>query len=73
MNNTTGMNSVLLTTTQAAEYLNVSEGTLAVWRCTRTVNVPHVKIGRLVRYRKCDLDAYIEENLVGYRDAGAGI
>ena len=45
---------------QAAHYLDVSPGTLPVWRTTGRYNLPFVKIGRLVRYRAGDLREFIE-------------
>lgn len=56
-------NSILLTRREAAAYLGVAEQTLAVWKCTGRRSLPFVKIGRLVRYRKADLDAFILEHL----------
>ena len=56
-------NSTLLTRREAAAYLGVAEQTLAVWKCTGRRSLPFVKIGRLVRYRKADLDAFILEHL----------
>ena len=38
----------------AADILDVSPGTLSVWRSTGRYNLPFVKIGRKVRYRKSD-------------------
>jgi excisionase family DNA binding protein len=55
--------SELLTRKQAAEYLGVNEGTLAVWACTGRYHLRMVKIGRLVKYRLSDLVAFIETNL----------
>lgn len=55
----------LLTEKQAAERLQLSPATLQVWRCTRRVNLPFVKVGRLVRYRAEDLQAFIDSNLNG--------
>lgn len=55
--------SILLTRREAAAYLGVAEQTLAVWKCTGRRLLPFVKIGRLVRYRKTDLDAFILEHL----------
>jgi excisionase family DNA binding protein len=51
----------LLDQKQAAERLTVSPGTLAVWRCTGRYNLPFVKVGRVVRYRSSDLDAWLNE------------
>lgn len=51
--------SGLLTRKEAAVYLGVSERTLAIWKCTGRYSLPVVKIGRLAKYRKADLDAFI--------------
>lgn len=50
----------LLTQEQAAEILGVTPGTLSVWRCTKRYNIPYIKVGRLVRYRKSALDAFLD-------------
>ena len=62
--NTAIPESQLLTRKEAAQYLGISEGTLAVWACTKRYDLQMVKIGRLVKYRLSDLDAFIENNLV---------
>lgn len=51
--------SNLLTRPQAAEYLGVTSQTLAIWACTKRYNLPFIKVGRLVKYRKTDLDAFL--------------
>jgi len=48
----------LLTTAQVAEILGVSEGTLSTWRCTRRVEVPYLKIGGRVRYKRSEVEAW---------------
>lgn len=53
-------NESLLTQEQAAEILGVTPGTLSVWRCTKRYNIPYIKVGRLVRYRKSALDAFLD-------------
>ncbi|GAB3732324.1 helix-turn-helix domain-containing protein [Spirosoma lituiforme] len=53
----------LLDRKSAARYLNLSPGTLAVWDCTKRYNLNPIKIGRAVRYRKSDLDKFIEQRL----------
>ena len=63
------VHSDLLTRRQAASYLGVTERTLAVWKCTRRYDLPCVKIGRLVKYRKADLDAFISRNTVSAQQA----
>ena len=55
----------LLDSNQAAEYLGVSNNTLPVWRCTGRHLIPYIKVGRLVRYRQKDLDAFLEKNTIG--------
>ncbi len=57
--------SELLTRRQAAAYLGVAEQTLAVWKCSGRYLLACIKIGRLVRYRKCDLDDFINKHLQG--------
>lgn len=47
----------------AATYLNVSPTTLAIWDCTRRYDLKPIKVGRLVRYRKEYLDAFLEERM----------
>ena len=50
----------LLNPNEAAEYLGVSKDTLAVWRCTGRYSIPYLKVGRLAKYRKSDLEAWLE-------------
>lgn len=50
---------------EAAKYLGVSPGTLEVWRATKRYNLPYIKVGRLIQYRKSDLDAFLESRTVG--------
>ena len=57
------MSNDLLTTEQAAQYLDLKRNTLEIWR-TRGGGPLFVKIGRNVRYRKADLDAFVERNLL---------
>lgn len=63
----------LMDTTKAAEYLGISPTTLTTWRCTRQVDVPFVKVGRVIRYTEADLGRFVEQNRVGGEAAeGAG-
>ncbi len=57
------MHFPLLSRKEAAKYLGVSEQTLAIWKCTKRYDLPFVKIGRLIKYRKADLDGFIFKNL----------
>jgi hypothetical protein len=52
----------LVSPEHAADYLSVTTRTLANWRSRGFPNVPFSKIGRCVRYRLSDLDAYIAKN-----------
>ncbi|EIC19839.1 helix-turn-helix domain-containing protein [Thiorhodovibrio frisius] len=54
----------LLDTKQAAAYLNISPSTLETWRVRKTCIIPYLKLGKSVRYRKQDLDSYIESMVV---------
>ncbi len=56
--------SNLLSRKEAANYLQVTEGTLAVWLSTKRYNLPVVKIGRLAKYRKTDLDTFIASRVI---------
>lgn len=50
----------LLDRKSAAKYLAVSPGTLATWDSTKRYNLNPIKIGRAVRYRRSDLDRFIQ-------------
>jgi len=52
----------LMSRKQAAEYLGVKEQTLACWATTKRYALPYVKIGRLVKYKREDLERFILEN-----------
>ncbi|MGD0157122.1 MAG: helix-turn-helix domain-containing protein [Terracidiphilus sp.] len=52
-----------LTPIQAAKYLGISEGALRLWRAEGR-GPRHFKAGeKLVRYRRADLDSWIEQRL----------
>lgn len=50
----------LLNEAEAADFLDVSAGTLSVWRSTGRYNLPFIKVGRRVKYRRADLLAWLE-------------
>jgi hypothetical protein len=58
----------LLDTAKAALYLDKPPGTLVQWRYHGT-GPAYVKVGRAVRYRRRDLDAWLDSQTV--RPAGA--
>lgn len=51
----------LLTPVQVAELLGVSSGTLAVWRSNGTCQIPYMKIGRCVRYKRSAIDSFMNQ------------
>ncbi len=54
----------LLTTEQAAKIYGLSQSTLRKWRCVG--NGPRfTRIGRAVRYRRAELDAFVEGRTFG--------
>lgn len=53
----------LLDRKSAAKYLRVSPGTLAVWDCTKRYDLKPIKVGRSVRYRRSDLEKFLEQRL----------
>ena len=61
----------MLTTQEAAAVLGIRPQTLHLWRSAgREPQPPYIKIGgRLVRYRRRDLEAYLDHQTVGNVDA----
>jgi excisionase family DNA binding protein len=55
--------NILLTEQQAADLLQVSTRTLQAWRCGR-IGPPFSRIGRLIRYRRSELLAWIASRSV---------
>ena len=55
----------LLSRKEAAHYLNIAPQTLACWWTNKRYSLPLVKIGRHVKYRQSDLDAFIARNTFG--------
>jgi hypothetical protein len=58
----------LLDEKAAAALIQVSAGTLSVWRSTGRYKLPFVKVGAKVRYKRCDLQAWLDSR---YRSTGA--
>lgn len=52
----------LYDTTGAAEFLGMAKKSLECMRCARR-GPNYVKLGRLVRYRQSDLQAWIDSNI----------
>lgn len=58
----------MLTTEQAAEYLGLKPSTLTSWRCTGRYQIPYVKVGRKTRYRKADLEKFLQQRTIAHTD-----
>ena len=54
----------LLTRKQAAEALGLKPETLAVWASTKRYSLRYLKVGRYVRYRAEDIEAFLNERTV---------
>ncbi|MDA0810709.1 MAG: helix-turn-helix domain-containing protein [Planctomycetota bacterium] len=52
----------MMTRVEAAQYLGLRPATLEAWASRGGVKLPFSKLGRAVRYRKRDLDRFIESN-----------
>ncbi len=59
----TGTANALLTEDEAAALLKVQPATLATWRVRGRPNLPFVRVGRCVRYRRQDLIAFINRQV----------
>lgn len=53
-----------MTPIEVADYLSISVRTLAKWRSIGSPNIPYIKVGRCIRYKKSDLEAYLDEHTV---------
>jgi predicted DNA-binding transcriptional regulator AlpA len=62
----------LLSRKEAAEFLGVSETTLAIWKSSKRYPLPCIKIGGLAKYRTSDLLHFIESRTIGQVSPGAG-
>lgn len=69
VNSSGAANTELMSEPEAAQALDVSPGTLKAARLHRLRSnplrdLPHVRIGRCVRYRRADIESWIEDQLV---------
>ncbi len=55
----------LLSREEAAAYLGLRPQTLACWAITGRYSLPFIKCGRLCKYRRTDLDKFLERRTVG--------
>ena len=55
----------LMTRPEVARYMSVSERT--IWALTTSGALKHIRIGRAVRYRRADVDRFLERHTRGGR------
>ncbi len=58
------MTENLLSPKETAERLGIKTQTLASWRCLARYNLPFIRIGRTVRYKSEDIQAFIADHTV---------
>lgn len=63
----------LLSRREAAEFLGVRESTLAVWHTTNRYPLPVIKVGRLARYRRDDLERFLDQRTTSHSSAHASL
>lgn len=60
----------VLTIDQAAAYVAIPKATLYTWRTRRSGLGPRaIKVGGCLRYRRADLDAWLEEHVEHFDEA----
>ena len=57
----------LLTVDEASYYLGLTKTTLYTWTCQK--KIPHVKIGRALRFDKAEMDAWVESKKIAVPSA----
>lgn len=62
---------VLLNVKQVARYLQLKESTIYSW--AQDGKIPAIKIGRTWRFRRADLDAWLERHLKAEEEAGEAV
>lgn len=70
---TQNASSDLLSRREAAEYLGVSEQTLAIWRCSGRYQLPVIKVGRLAKYRRRDLESFLSSRTQSFESDSKSI
>jgi len=64
MHSTLSQTRALLTREEAADYLGVLPQTLAAWATTGRYELPYIRVGKSVRYRLADLEAWLVSRTV---------
>ena len=65
--------SPLLSRREAAQFLGIRESTLAVWHATDRYPLPVIKVGRLVRYRRDDLEGFLKARTTSHASQRLGV
>lgn len=64
------LTGAVLTIDQAAAYVAIPKATLYTWRTRRVGFGPRaIKVGGCLRYRRADLDAWLEEHVEKFDEA----
>lgn len=64
-------NPELMNDAETAALLGIKPGSLPVWRSTKRYALPWIKVGRLVRYRRADVLAFLESRTIRPVDTAA--
>ncbi|AKS22509.1 hypothetical protein ABH19_00140 [Leptospirillum sp. Group II 'CF-1'] len=64
------MDNKLLSNSEAAEFLGMSPDTLPRWRWAG-IGPAYLKVGRSIKYRREDLEAFLNESRVNPRNGAA--
>jgi excisionase family DNA binding protein len=54
----------LLTEKEVAEILSICPHTLNVWRCAKRYPLQFIRVGRHIRYRASDVEAFLRSRTV---------
>lgn len=57
----------LLSRKEAADFLGLKKNTLAVWAVQKKEDLPFFKVGGVVKYKKSDLEKFLENNTIFYK------
>ncbi|MHA1575693.1 MAG: helix-turn-helix domain-containing protein [Alphaproteobacteria bacterium] len=58
------METKLLNTKEAADFLGLKTGTLNIWRISNRYSLEYIKVGRYIRYKKSELERWLEDRTV---------
>lgn len=59
----------LLTRAEAGAYLGIRPQTLSLWASVGRYDLPYIRVGRCVRYRRSDLDAFLARRTITHVEA----